>query len=102
MIPIKVSIKRLVKYYLELGFFDDVMFYLLTLNDSNFSLAKKEYQCQVMTRDLCCKSYPLMKKLMFLSYVFSAELRMSSNKDDVFGFGNFFCFLFAFQIISQY
>ena len=36
MIPIKVSIKRLVKYYLELGFFDDVMFYLLTLNDSNF------------------------------------------------------------------
>ena len=37
-----------------------------------------------MTRDWCCKSFPLIKKLMILSCVFSAELRMSSNKDDVF------------------
>ena len=88
--------------YLELGFFDDIIYYLLTLYDSTLFLVKKEYQCQLMTTYWCRKSYPLMKKLMILSYVFSGELRISSNKD-VFEFGKYFAFSELFiQIISQY
>ena len=59
----KLSIKLLAEYYLEIGFLNGVIFYLLALSDSNFYLAKKEYQYQVMTRDWCCKSCPLMKKV---------------------------------------
>ena len=91
MVLIKLSIMCLAEYYLVFRFFDDVIFYLITLNGSKFYLTKKEYQRQFMTTNWCRKSYSLIKKLMFLSYVFSGELRMSSN-NDVFELVLFFAF----------